>query len=67
MSKIECRVTRKMIENEQGREVSGVSVECGRCQHTVEVFGQGEGSVKRGLVMLREECPFGHRNWYVEE
>jgi hypothetical protein len=50
---------------ESTRHVPGVEVQCTRCQHTVQVFGRGEASVRRGCAMLREECPLGRRNFYT--
>lgn len=49
------------------REVDGIVVKCNRCNHEVEVFGTSEASVRRGAVMLREECPSGEENFYVHE
>ena len=37
------------------------------CQHTTESFGTGEKSVKRCLVLMRQECPEGEENFYVGE
>jgi hypothetical protein len=31
-----------------------------------ESYGTSEASVRRCLVMLREECPRGERNFYVD-
>lgn len=52
------------LENDNDKLVDGVEVECTRCQHTVRVFGTSGRSVKRGLVMLREECPYKEENYY---
>ena len=45
--------------------VDGVEVSCSRCGHSTTAYGTGEGSVKRCLVQLREECPEGENNFYV--
>jgi hypothetical protein len=47
------------------RQVRGLEVTCTKCGHTVQVFGTGEASAKRGGVMLSEECPEDERNFYV--
>jgi hypothetical protein len=47
--------------------VPGLCITCGFCGHEVEVYGVSDRSARRGLVMLREECPLGERNWYVCE
>lgn len=52
------------IEGDYG-SAPGIRVTCGRCGLEVEVLGQGEASVRRGCVMLREECPRAERNFYV--
>jgi hypothetical protein len=36
--------------------VPGVIVTCSECGASVEVYGTGENSVRRGCVMLREQC-----------
>lgn len=48
-------------------EVEGVCVTCSRCGHEAEVYGTSPRSVRRALVMLREECPEGEDNFYVAE
>jgi ferredoxin len=67
MARIECEVYEVEVEDENGRDAPGLCVECGACQHQVEVFGQGEPSLKRALATLRKECPEGERNFYVSE
>lgn len=69
MSQIECEVHFFDKDNGQGRgkTTPAVRITCGKCMYEVEVFGQGSDSIKRGLATLREECPQGKKNWYVEE
>lgn len=55
--RVECEVEEIEMEGDHGGTVPGVCVTCGRCRHQVEVFGTSDRSVRRGLVMLREECP----------
>lgn len=62
--KVDCVVKRTDLENERGTTTPGVIVECTKCGETVEIFGQEEGSIRRGLAMLRENCPMGEKNWY---
>jgi hypothetical protein len=38
---------------------------CTRCGEQQESFGTEEASVKRCLVLLRENCPKGEQNFYV--
>jgi len=65
MPQVECEVDFDDIENEQGRMVPGCTVTCGQCGETEESFGQGGGSVRRCLVLLRENCPTQENNFYV--
>ncbi len=44
--------------------VPGLIITCSRCRHSVEVFGTEESSLKRGAVMMRDECPFDEANFY---
>lgn len=52
------------LEGDYGGEVPSVSVTCSRCEHAVEVYGTESASIKRGCVMLREECPNKEKNYY---
>ena len=45
--------------------VPGLIITCTRCRHSVEVFGTEDSSVKRGAVMLRDECPLDEDNFYA--
>lgn len=45
----------------------GVCATCSECDHETESFGTSDRSIKRCLVLMREECPLGEENFYVEE
>ena len=45
--------------------VPGLVITCTRCRHSVEVFGTEDNSVKRGAVILRDECPLDEDNFYA--
>ncbi len=64
--RVECEVAEVDLTNEDGRDVPGICVTCSRCDHETESYGTGDNSVKRCLVLLREECPKGESNFYVE-
>lgn len=64
MATVECYVEEKMIEGD-GRYVAGVHVECLRCGHTTQSFGTSERSVKRCLVLMKEECGYSEENYYI--
>ena len=65
MAKVEVRVEEVELENEHEIPVASVRVTCGRCGHAVEIYGTSEASVRRGCVMLREECPRDENNFYA--
>jgi len=55
------------LETDEGRMIDGVVAICTRCDHEVESYGTSERSVKRCLALMREECPEGESNFYVDE
>ncbi len=63
MAKVACEVEEVLIDD-NGREQPGVEVTCTRCDHVTQSFGTSEKSVKRCLVLLREECPNNENNFY---
>lgn len=65
--KVECEVEETEVENEHGRMQPSVKVTCGRCGHTTQSFGTGEKSIRRCLMLLKEECPEGENNYYVAD
>lgn len=64
--RVECTVEEVELEGDYDT-VPGVCVTCGRCDRQVEVFGDSDRSIRRGLVMLREECPNEESNFYVTD
>lgn len=63
MSKrVECEIEEI---TDQGRPA--IRATCTQCEHNIVSFGTTERSVKRCLVMMRETCPEGEENFYVEE
>ena len=67
MARVECQIEECELENEGGRMVPGVRAKCSECDHETESFGTSERSVKRCLVLMREECPEGRENYYVTD
>lgn len=65
--RVECEVEEVVLENDEGREIDGVRVVCDRCGHCTESLGTTGRSVRRCLVLLREECPRHEENFYVVE
>lgn len=58
-----CEVEETDLENDHGQIVPGVVVTCSECEHKVESFGTGAGSIRRYLALLREECPLRQENY----
>lgn len=65
--RVECMVEEVELTTDTHNVIEGVRAECGRCHHSTESYGTSEASVKRCLVLLREECPEGESNFYVAE
>jgi hypothetical protein len=64
---VPCSVDYCQLENDDGREIDSVEVTCSRCDHTTQSYGDSAASVRRCLVLLREECPRGESNYYVAD
>ena len=67
MAEIECEVEYVDLENDRGGTTPGVRVTCGECGHSTESFGTKAVSLRRCLVMLKEECPEEKRNFYTAD
>jgi hypothetical protein len=63
--KVKADVSQIELEGEHG-PVDGVEVQCSRCNHSTQSFGTGGDSIRRCLVLLREECPRNENNFYEE-
>ncbi|MCW5206360.1 hypothetical protein VU08_05440 [Desulfobulbus sp. F5] len=64
---VTCSVEETYLENDYGNEIEGIIVTCNKCGHEVESFGTSQASINRCFVLLREECPEGENNYYVDE
>lgn len=64
--RVECEIEETTLEGDY-REMEGVTATCSRCGHESESYGISDASIKRCLVLLREQCPNGEQNFYVEE
>jgi hypothetical protein len=63
--RIACEIEEVLLDGDYC-EVESIRATCSRCDHETESFGTGENSIKRCLVLMREECPNGENNFYVE-
>lgn len=61
--KVRGSVTVVEMEGDYG-PVEGVVACCSRCDHETESYGTSAASVRRCLVLLREECPLNESNFY---
>ncbi len=64
---VECEVEEVEIVTEGRQDQPGIEAKCTRCDHVTQSFGTGEGSVKRCLALMNEECPFGEDNFYINQ
>ena len=67
MPRVRRDVSHRDLEGDNGRDVAGVVVTCGKCGHEEKSFGTSDRSVNRCLVLLRDNCPLGERNFYEED
>lgn len=63
--RVECEVEYVPLEGDNGRQIDGVVVTCSRCGEERESYGDGEKSIRRCFVLLREYCPKHEANFYV--
>lgn len=67
MANVRCEITENEIENEDGYPIPSVTATCLACGYTTESFGTGGSSRRRCLALMREGCPRGDTNFYVDE
>jgi len=65
--RVEAVISEVDVEMPDGNTVAGVCAACTRCDHITESGGTSEASIRRCLALLRESCPAGESNFYVEE
>jgi hypothetical protein len=64
---VTCSIDYCELENDDGRAIDSVSVTCSRCDHETQSYGDSSASVRRCLLLMRDECPRGERNWYIAD
>jgi hypothetical protein len=66
--RVECDVSYEDLESDDGlRTIPGVVVTCTECDHAEEAYGTTDRSIRRCLVLMRENCPEGEENFYVAD
>lgn len=66
MGKVECIIEAVELEGDHG-PVSGICATCTKCDHKTESFGTSPKSVRRCLMLMREECPEDEENFYFAD
>jgi hypothetical protein len=64
MRRVECDVEVIEMDGEH-TTVEGVQATCRRCGAETESYGTSERSIRRCMVLLREQCPMNEDNYYV--
>jgi hypothetical protein len=64
LRKVNVLVDQTTLRGDYGM-IPSIFVTCTRCEKRVEVYGQTEASVRRGCIMLHEQCD--EQNFYVYE
>ena len=65
--RVECEISFGTEINSRGLEVEQTVACCTRCGHETRSWGDSDASIKRCLAVMREECPKGENNYYIEE
>lgn len=65
--RVGCEIEETEVENDEGIEVEGVVCTCSRCDHVTTSYGTSDDSKRRCLALMREECPEGEYNFYVDQ
>lgn len=66
--RVECTIEHDVdVEMEDGRTVKGVRATCTCCDATTESAGTTAKSVRRCLVLMREECDDGENSYFFAD
>lgn len=65
MARVEATIERIELETDEGRIVPSVRATCSQCDEQTESFGRDIKSIRRCLVLLKENCPLGEDNFYT--
>lgn len=63
--KVKCSISEGEDEGDSGQPVATTIAVCTRCEHETTSYGTSDASVKRCLVLMREECPNDEKNFYT--
>ncbi len=65
MKKIPCKIEYGEDYNDYDTTTPTTTAVCGRCGHRITSWGNGDASIRRCLVLLKNECPNQENNFYV--
>lgn len=63
--RVACNIQKVYLEGDYD-DILGTLAICSRCDHQTESFGTTERSIRRCLVLMREECPLDEENYYQD-
>jgi exodeoxyribonuclease V alpha subunit len=63
---IKADIEESIVTNDNGIEVPCIYATCTKCGHITMAYGNSNESIKAALAMLKEQCPDGENNFYVE-
>jgi len=67
VARVEIRVEDEMVDNDRGGKGPGVRATCDKCGETVTCLGRSQRSVRRCIMLLKEECTDSDgNNFYVD-
>ena len=67
MTKVKCEIIEDSETNDYGTESPCIRAICSKCGHETMSFGDSDDSIRRCLAVMREECPRGENNFYIED
>lgn len=67
MAVVKCDIEESSEPNDYGTETDCVIAICSKCGHEVMSYGVTDDSIRRCLAVMREECPRGEKNFYIED
>lgn len=71
MARVPCEVRILDTEAGTGSTSGGIEITCDRCDHCITIHVNGtsgeDATIRKGMVLMREECPKGERNFYYQE
>lgn len=64
--RVQCEIEHIELEGDHA-PIDSVRATCSRCGWETESYGTSDASIKRCLVLMREECPNDESNFYMAD